>query len=129
MHDSSAHKTIPPFPPNQPQDFNYLLQVGDKEERGRPRITAAKLCSTIPSCKDRSAFAICPNVFRDCKTGRLQQADPTQRCNSWSVCEPVEFEGDKSKTRDKGRNAAANAPAAVTAAAAALAGAAAILVL
>ena len=76
----------------RPQDFNYLLQVGDPEERGRPRITAAKLCSTIPSCRDRTAFAICPNVFRDCKSGKLLQADPTQRCNSWSVCDPVTFD-------------------------------------
>jgi hypothetical protein len=110
------------FPPLQ--DFNYLLQVDDQEERGRPRITAAKLCSTIPSCKDRDAFAICPNVYRDCKTGKLLQADPTQRCNSWSVCESVDLDGGI----DAGdRKNGAGSRSAAAAAATALGGAAAAL--
>ncbi|KAI8471552.1 MAG: hypothetical protein J3K34DRAFT_231734 [Monoraphidium minutum] len=105
-------------------DFNYLLQVDNKEDLGRPRVSAAKLCTTFPSCQDRSAFAICPNVFRDCRTGRLMQADPTQRCNSWAVCEPVELDGGSGASGRKSSGAQCPAAAAAATAAAALAAAA-----
>jgi hypothetical protein len=110
-----------------PQDFNYLLQVGNKADRGRPRITAAKLCTTFPSCKDRGAFAICPNVYRDCGSGALKRADPTQRCNSWAVCEPVELDGAAGGGGKK--NTAARAAPGAAAAAAALLGVGALLAL
>ncbi|KAI8474512.1 MAG: hypothetical protein J3K34DRAFT_518046 [Monoraphidium minutum] len=102
-------------------DFNFLLQVGADGPLGAPRLSAPASCASLPSCVSRAPAAICPNVFRDCATGALRQADASERCASWSVCVPVSLGGDAP------RSAAARPAAAGAAAAALLGGAAAAL--
>jgi len=68
-------------------ELKFLLKLDDNDT---PTIIKADACKLFEACEKRpQPVAICPNIYRECATGKLMQAKPEDRCSAATDCPAV----------------------------------------